>query len=334
MNLATSRLLGLLASTVCALMACATIGQVSQPQPQEPPSPEDVSNSGDARRVMLFESLDQPTTEIQALLDDAEFDRVPLLTKRYYFNETTQRFDVKKFERMIWPRDTALRNNAIPPGYSGWAILDFEEWDPIRNPEKYTRQEVLNRVQDYKDLIAATRRLRPNTKFVLHNFSIPAGQRRIPEFVEEITRLCDGTSPAMWITDLNRVDQQLRVLQRRLDYSLLMKKKYGLKVIPVIGKRTVTRTPEGQRVQSLMPIDVFRRVAEFALTYEHQGEGVDGLILWSNDYVVLHRHAGTRSHPDTKTQADIDRSDEAAIGAILSVVEEIEGKPRIVETGE
>ncbi len=221
-----------------------------------------------------------------ALHDEAErqgVGLVPLITEWRFFDHESGRLDLERYEQNIWTPGRPEQwlecvdyTFGIPEGWTGWVDLDFEQWDPIRYPEEHSPNKVRRRLREYKDLINATRLLRPEAQICLHNMVRGSSDKTDTMAMElEIAILCDATSPSMYIKEgyfQRDWDVHRKVLQRCLE----VKGQIGIRVYPVIWNRYRTEPFD------LMPLGMLRDHVERILRFEHAGQRVDGILMFGD----------------------------------------------------
>ncbi len=221
------------------------------------------------------------TENLDQLCQSLGILQVPLIHKFRFFDIENDRLDLEQYQERIWtpgvPEERAVCLNfpfGIPAGWSSWVDLDFEEWMPIRFPENYPPEVIERRVQEYKDLINATRHLRPTAKVALHSM-LRADATRFPRTAAmeaEIAALCDATSPSMYVKHGQFASDwatEAVVLRRCLE----VKAATGLEVYPIVWKRY-------RDTLDMMPEDLQRLQVRSILELEHQGQRVDGLFIF------------------------------------------------------
>lgn len=277
--------------------------------------------------LVLLEAF-WPSPAVKKVLAELGYDTLVQITPKRFWSNRTNLFDVARYERFIWtPNDEgavprafgSAQRYGIPPGYDGWVLLDLEKWDPLFRPDDFDDETVRRRVADYKNLIAATRRLRPKAKICWFGLVRGPLGGRSGELIEQIVRLADGISVPMFSNlrqDYRNLDHQIEIHQSRLKACLALKKKYSLKVLPVLSKRHnvkvgrgILRDEAGTPIRMIPPPHVQRRIIETALSIEHEGMRVDGVILWWKDNGLLATQTDLDTIPDTPDQAAADRSD-------------------------
>ncbi len=303
-----------------AVTLAATPQRCDGPKQSSPPPVEPAD-------LVLLEAF-WPSPAVKKVLAALGYDTLVHITAKRFWSNRTNSFDVARYERFIWtpndegavPREFgSAQRYGIPPAYDGWVQLDLEKWDPLFHPDDFDDETVRRRVADYKDLIAATRRLRPKAKICWHGLVRGPLDGRSGELIEQIGRLADGISVPMFSNlrqDYRNLDHQVEIHQSRIKACLALKKKYGLKVLPVLSKRHnvklrggILRNDGGTPIRLISPPHVQRRIIETALLTEHQGMRIDGVILWWKDNGLLATQTDLDTIPDTPDQAAANRSD-------------------------
>lgn len=282
----------------------------------------------------LFETF-RPSPQVQEVCDRLGFQPIPLVTARRFYSRREGRVDPEKYQENIWtpdgpadmpPQFGRWERWGIPPNFSGWIDLDFEE--PLNQRS----------VEAYKAAIAQTRRLRPNAKICLHGYILrqePKGARG--KLVNDIVSLCDAISPPIYpvfTAEFANLDQQLRMHEKRIRFCLELGARHNVEVFPVMwkryrGKPSIVHST-GQHVRRIIPAQIVRQLAEVVVSTELDGRHVDGIIVWGNDPLVLYwppeKDPLDYMHDDTPDQAAIDASDIRFLEIIAEVVAE-QGKP-------
>ena len=303
-----------------AIAVAATPQRCHGPKQSSPPPVEPAD-------LVLLEAF-WPSPAVKKELGELGYETLAHITQKRFWNNHTQMYDAARYKRFIWtPNDESAVPQAfgsaerygIPPGYDGWVLLDFEKWDPLIGPAEFEEETVRRRVREYTDLIAATRRLRPKAKICWYGLVRGPLDGRSGELIEQIVRLADGIGVSMFSNlrqDYGNLDHQNDIHQSRLKACLALKKKYGLKVFPVLSKRHnvkvgrgILRDEAGTPIRMIPPPNVQRRIIATALSIEHQGMRADGVILWWKDNGLLATQTDLDTIPDTPDQAAADRSD-------------------------
>ncbi len=277
--------------------------------------------------LVLLEAF-WPSPGVSKALKELGYETLVHITQKRFWNNHTHSYDAARYERFIWtpneesavPREFgSAERYGIPPGYGGWVLLDFEKRDPLIRPDEFEEETVRLRVREYTDLIAATRRLRPKAKICWYGLVRGPLDGRSGELIEQIVRLADGISVPIYSNlrqDYRNLDHQVEIHQSRLNACLALKKKYGLKVLPVLSKRHnvkvgrgILRDEVGTPIRMIPPPHVQRRIIATALSIEHEGMRADGVILWWKDNGLLATQTDLDTIPDTPDQAAADRSD-------------------------
>lgn len=257
------------------------------------------------------------SSEVRKVCEQLGFEPMPLVTQWRFFNAREDRFDPDKYQRLIWtpgrptgyPPDVGgWEQHGVPPDYPGWIDLDFE------------RPLTVARAEEYKALIRETRRLRPRARICLHGYILrrrAEGERA--KLVDDIVSRCDAVSPPIYPNfrpNFSNLKQQLDLHRNRLRFCLELKSRHGVKVFPIVWKRYLRAAAKDSgtsRSQYVTPPAIARQFAELVVGAEHEGHRVDGVIVFGNDALVLHRpqtkRKGVLSHSDTADQQAADRSD-------------------------
>jgi hypothetical protein len=265
-----------------------------------------------------------------------------LITKWRFFDLETDSFDFSKYTQKIWTPDNdpvpgfgGWEKFEIPPHRAVWADLDFEKWECILQPDTCVDEAVAARVEDYLQLIQATRTLRPDAQVCLHGLVRSELGGESGALIEGIVSRCDAVSPSLQSNlkeDLGNVQQQMEIKRIRVRESLKLKRDHGVKVLPLVHKRYRLLDEDGngqldehgRKIFLLAPPEVLEQMMEVVFTTQVDGLKVDGVIVWSVDNRVLNGQGdgGSFAIPDTPDQQTADQTDIQFLNIIEAVAQE------------
>lgn len=258
----------------------------------------------------IFEAI-LPSPFIADELEGFEHQPIPLMGPWRHTDEETGDFDIARCIENIWRPDVGFgvpegygseERYGIPPGYTGWVILDYEQWN------------LPYRLVDFLALIATTRQLRPQALIALYWKPNLNGGSVYDQTEALIISQVDAIAPPTYLLNsLENLAAQLYNREQRVRHCLELGQAHGKEVFPIVWKRYAAGVDEqGNKVQRLLAPDVFDAVLDLAMV-EHEGAQADGIILWGNDNLVLFNPDGNVVHPDTPTQYHVDVTDLASV---------------------
>lgn len=204
-----------------------------------------------------------------------------------------------RFERIL---GTGLRERpecfgearSIEPAYDGLILLDIESpfWDPLRRPDGYTDEDRDWAAGVFNDVTSELKRVRPQAKVLLHNSIWPNAE----PWSRDINSRVHGSTPSMFMkrspdrreTEEDAMEAAWRVHDKRLQAFLHYKAEHPrFLIFP-----TVWAMWRDVRVEKV-PLNLARIHVRRILAFEHEGQRVDGLFLFS-----LTRQADGSNDPD------------------------------------
>ncbi len=244
-------------------------------------------------------------------LQELEHQAIPLMGPWRHTDEATGDFDMERYIQNIWRPDADFgvpegygseERYGIPPGYTGWVILDYEQWN------------IPARVIDFLALIATTRQLRPEASIALYWKPNINGNYLYLQTEMLILSQVDAIVPTTYLLNsLQNLAAQLYNREQRVRYCLELGQALDKKVFPIVWKRYAAGLDEqGRKIQRLLPPVLFEAVVDLCMV-EHEGAHADGIVLWGNDNLVLFNPNGNVVQPDTPTQFHVDVTDLASV---------------------
>ena len=295
-----------------AIVVLASSASTQLPAGADPPDSESdpmvpqVSGGGEPPPVEMFHTF-WPSPVVKQVMAGSGIRQSPLITPSRFVNLGTANFNAERYRNKIWTPDRTVgvpldfgteERYGIPPGYAGWVVLDYEEWDLVEH------------FDDFVALITETRILRPDVKICQYWRPQINGDEAYRESETAILGLVDAIAPPLYlVNNLENLQRQLSSRATRVRYCLELGRQLDIKVFPMMWKRYPAGVDtDGTRVQLLLPNDLQEQIVEIALLW-HDGRRADGLFLFGTDNVVLYNPDRNRSHPDTQDQSVVDATD-------------------------
>ena len=259
------------------MLATATCERAPTPTPDPAPPP--------SRPIYSMACVSEDVHYVAGRLG---FQRYRNITKSYFQNgRNTPRPhpDLEKFERVL---KRGLRKRpecigevrSVEAEYNGVLGLDIEGpfWNPFRHSEDYTDEDRDWAAGVFNTVSAALKRLRPQATIILHQSMFGPDTER---WWADINTHVDGSSPSMYMklgdkTPEAALEGNWIIHSRRLRQFLHYKAEHpGFLIYPTIW--AMWRDNRATQI----PLDVAREQVRRILAFEHEGQKVDGLFIFS-----------------------------------------------------
>ncbi len=284
----------------------------------DPGIPDELLDPGFS--MELFEMI-IPSPGVQGVAVQLGFDPIPLVPESRFIDPDTGDYSFAHYQNYIWRPDLTFgipesfgseTRYGIPPGWTTWVLLDYENWD-ISNP---------NIMNNFVNLTAGTRTLRPDADIAQYWRPDLNTDEATLQAENTILSLADAIAPPLYLLDsLDNLPLQMYTLQARVEYCIDMGIELGLRVYPIVWKRYgAGQDADGNKIQALLTAELIEAVVEFAMT-ERQGVRADGIMVFGNDNVVRYYSASTIIHPENPTQEESDVTDIQCLSIVAQVAE-------------
>ncbi len=268
----------------------------------------------------LFEMI-IPSPAVKAVATQLEFQPIPLVPESRFIDPDTGDYSFAHYQNYIWRPDLTFgipesfgseTRYGIPPGWTTWVLLDYEDWD-ITNP---------NVMNNFVNLTAGTRTLRPDADIAQYWRASSAWDEAHQDAETTILQLADAVAPPLYLLDsLNNLPAQMYTLETRVQHCIEVGIELGLYVYPIVWKRYgAGQDADGNKIQPLLSAELIQQVAEIAMT-EHMGVRADGIMVFGNDNVVRYFSGSTIIHPENPTQEDTDVTDIQCLTIVAGVAD-------------
>ncbi len=171
---------------------------------------------------------------------------------------------------------------SVAPEYDGIISLDIESpiWDPLRHPKDYTDEDRGWAASVFNGVIDELRRLRPRATVILHNSVWPNSE----PWSSDISSRIHGSSPSAF---MKRRHDKYETAEEAMEAAWVIHAKrlrtflhYKAEHPRFLIFPTVWAMWRDVRVEKV-PLDLAREHIRRILAFEHEGQKVDGLFLFS-----------------------------------------------------